>query len=32
MSTTIELPWGRKVRRAIIAEKKKAALKAKQQR
>jgi hypothetical protein len=32
MSTTIELPWGRKIRRAIIAEKKKAALKAKQQR
>ena len=32
VSTTIELPWGRKIRRAIIAEKKKAALKAKQQR
>lgn len=32
MSTTIELPWGRKVRQAIATEKKRAALKAKQQR
>ena len=32
VSSTIKLPWGRKVRQAIAIEKKRAALKAKQQR
>tara|TARA_B110000858_G_C17809649_1_gene480373 strand:+ start:39 stop:290 length:252 start_codon:yes stop_codon:yes gene_type:complete len=32
VSTTIKLPWGRKIRQAITTEKKRAALKAKLQR
>lgn len=32
VSSTVKLPWGRKVRQAIAIEKKRAALKAKQQR